>query len=213
MACRRLLRAGGTSRFAMSSLPIISALISAVFLVSSPVPAADSPGRDWNVAASRDVVGERDEASRLTLAANTGGDEADQDPFATIQQLVRELCKVTSAEVLAEPDAYTVYLALDEKERGCLDEVSFSFDRRHPDGRQILFEVTPIEEKRGMPVLHISTIHTGTLPYIHLREGKTLFVGAIVDGWELISISDDSAAFSYGDRVFRLQMNGNGVPQ
>lgn len=211
MARRLLLRAGGTGRLVMGSLPIIPALILAISLMPSPAPAAGSPDQDRDAAAaSPEVVGE---PGRLTLAVNAGRHKADQDPLATIQQLVRELCKVVSAEVLAEPDAYTVYLALDEEERGCLDEVSFSFDRRHPDGRQILFEVTPIKEKRGMPVLHISTIHTGTLPYIHLRDGKTLFVGAIVDGWELISISDDSAAFSYGDRVFRLQMNGNGVPQ
>lgn len=140
------------------------------------------------------------------------GDPSDDRRIDSLYRLVNEVCGAAPRRIVAGFDALTIDLPLARSDDPCLDDVALEFDREHPGAPQLLFDVLAAEEERGLPVLHVSAMHTGPMPYIHLKNGKTLFVGAIVDGWELASIDESGAAFVHGDRTFTLRVTDDRSP-
>lgn len=128
----------------------------------------------------------------------------------TIQLLMNESCDASPRRLSAGPDAYVVHVSATEVQEACLDDVALQFDRLHAGASPIVFELEHSTEKPDRPVLHVSSIETSGLSYIRLRDGTTLYVGAVVDGWALITIDDRGAAFAKGDDVFRLAINFDG---
>ncbi len=143
---------------------------------------------------------------RTPLPVENGAARGDRY-MAILHHLVDEVCGVRAGHIQSGPDALTVNLPLATNDDSCLDEVALMFDREQPGGPELIFDVTALEAVEDFPVLHVSSIYTGPMPYIHLKSGKTLFVGAIVNGWKLAAIDDQGAAFTYGDRRFVLRAN------
>lgn len=137
------------------------------------------------------------------------GVKPDDAHMGALYRLVDETCGVVPERIGTGAGAFTIDLPLAAADDPCLDEVALTFDREHPGAPELLFDVLVATEERGLPVLHISAMHTGSLPYLHLKNGKTLFVGAIVDGWELTSIDETGAVFNYGDRTFTLSASAD----
>lgn len=177
--------------------------------ISDPVEmAAFSPGDAYPTS---DVDGTMTLPSEPQSTVGSGADSDDRR-VGTLYRLVDEICRVTPGRIMVGPDALTIDLPLATSDDPCLDNVALDFDREHPGAPELLFDVLAAEEEQGFPVLHISAIHSGTMPYLHLKSGKTLFVGAIVDGWELSSINESGAAFTHGDRTFSLQTTDHRDP-
>lgn len=176
-----------------------SASLSDVEAARQTLPLAKTPDLSGGMTPSADELGER-----LPKPVSV------EAQLAQLTDLVEDRCDVRPARIITGVVAYTVELQLDSDAHACLDEIAVQFDRDHPTAPQLLFDVTAVAVERNVPVIHISTVHTGSLPYIHLRDGRTLFVGALVDGWQLSSIDDEGAEFRQGDRVFKLAINGTG---
>lgn len=141
------------------------------------------------------------------------GPAARATPISTIASLVNDLCAVVPARLSVEPDAFVVRLAVDPAKADCLNEVALRFDRSNPGAAPIIFETETAAKPLDRPVLHISAIHAGSSPYLHLQDGKTLFLGAIVDGWQLTAIDRRGAEFSRDQQTFRLVTPVNGASQ
>ena len=187
-----------------------------VAAMSSPLPIA-SPANQAARPAAADLHTARVDPDRFSVSPGKGEparSSASRKPestgrsaeagMAALRRLVEELCGVPPDSVSEGQGAYMVDVPLARTAHPCLDAVVMMFDRDHPSGPAILFDVLSAKEERYLPVLHISAIHQGPLPYVHLKSGKTLYVGAMVDGWELESIDQDGVAFRHGDRIFRL---------
>jgi len=204
------------------SLAVLAGGALGVAAMSSPLPTTD-PANLADRSAAADLRMARVDPDRVPAAPSR--DEPARSPasrelepagrsaeagMATLRRLVEEHCGVPPDRVSEGQGAYMVDIPLKRTAHPCLDEVVLMFDRDYPGGPEILFDVLSAKVESYLPVLHISVIHQGPLPYIHLKSGKTLYVGAMVDGWELASIDQDGVAFRHGDRIFRLDPAGEG---
>jgi hypothetical protein len=56
--------------------------------------------------------------------------------------------------------------------------------------------------------MHVSSIEIGPFAHIRLRDGQTLFPGAVVGGWTLEAIGEDaSATLTQGEQRFVLSLD------
>ena len=147
-------------------------------------------------------------ATKIAKPEITKPPATETDQIAGLKDLIEQHCGARPESVTSGEIALTAKLRLNPDQQTCLDDVALQFDRQHPGSMKVLFDVSAAVAERNVPILQVSTIHSGVLPYINLRDGRTLFVGAIVDGWELASIDDDGAEFRRGPRTFKLLING-----
>lgn len=146
------------------------------------------------------------------LRPRPGGEDADRrpssipvDPLETLEALVTDLCRAAPDEISVEADAFVVHLPFDAAAGQCLDDVAFRFDQEHGAARPVTFEIGAGVSEPDRPVAHVRAIHLGALPYLHLQHGEILFVGAVIDGWELIAIDERGAEFQRENRTFLLE--------
>gem|GEM_PF-4622189 len=125
----------------------------------------------------------------------------------TIRQLVQDLCNVEPMRLLSESDSYIVYLPESVDGRDCLDDVVLRFDRLHVSEPQIIFEFDAADISPERPILHINAIYDGAFPYLHLRGGRTIYVGASYEGWILTAIDQSGVEFERNGETFRLDMS------
>jgi hypothetical protein len=139
-----------------------------------------------------------------SLIAAPAGDDA---VVQTIGRLVIEHCQVTSSSIEPEADAYLVELSLGDQGRDCLNDIVVDYDRLHAGQRALMFHVGTDPIQPTMPIMHISSIDAGPMPYIRLRDGRTLFLGAIVNGWTLERIDARGAQLVRGEQQFVLTLD------
>lgn len=198
---------------------LVGLALSAVGVVAMPSPPTGPSPVDTTEAGEEDLPSGPVEMAALSGSGLPGPDadgeaalpssaesgiRPDDVRLGALYRLVDETCGVMPERIATGADALTIDLPLAAADDPCLDEVALKFDREHPGAPELLFDVLAATKERGLPVLHISAMHAGPLPYLHLKSGKTLFIGAIVDGWELSSIDENVAVFTYGDRTFTL---------